>query len=236
MAQPNYKIRRSPRAKNLRLKVTAKEGLTVIIPKDFDEEKIISILRRKKNWIEDALTKAKHTRRFLEPDPINYLPEHLNICALNENWRITYRIDKRKTGIWLRVKGNELELSSANLYQTAVIERLKKWLRQRIREELIPLVNQIANQKMFKFKKILVRNQRTRWASCSSKRNLSLNIKLLFLSPELVRYVLIHELCHTIHMNHSNDFWRLVESHEPDFRVLDIQLREAWKKVPQWMF
>jgi YgjP-like, metallopeptidase domain len=55
---------------------------------------------------------------------------------------------------------------------------------------------------------LLVKSQRTRWASCSAKKNLSLNTKLLFLSPDLVRYVLIHELCHTVYMDHSKEFWR----------------------------
>jgi predicted metal-dependent hydrolase len=66
--------------------------------------------------------------------------------------------------------------------------------------------------------------------------NLALNTKLLFLPPELLRYVLVHELCHTVHMNHSKDFWRLVECHEPRYRVLDQQLRAAWKPVPRWLF
>src|SRR5437660_1296677 len=75
-----------------------------------------------------------------------------------------------------------------------------------------------------------------RWARRSASKNLSLNTKLLFLSPDLVRYVLIHELCHTVHMNHSGDFWRLVACHEPGYRVLDQALRAAWKTVPQWTF
>jgi predicted metal-dependent hydrolase len=83
---------------------------------------------------------------------------------------------------------------------------------------------------------LLVKNQRTRWASCSAKKNLSLNTKLLFLSPDLVRYVLIHELCHTVYMDHSKEFWRFVASHEPGYKALDQALREAWKTVPDWMF
>lgn len=83
---------------------------------------------------------------------------------------------------------------------------------------------------------MFVENQRTRWASCSAAKNLTLNTKLLFLSPEIVRYVLIHELCHTVYMDHSQEFWQLVASHEPGYRHLDLALREAWKTVPQWAF
>ena len=53
---------------------------------------------------------------------------------------------------------------------------------------------------------------------------------------DLVRYAVIHELCHTVHMDHSKEFWRLVAAHEPSYKILDRALREAWKSVPQWVF
>jgi predicted metal-dependent hydrolase len=61
-----------------------------------------------------------------------------------------------------------------------------------------------------------------------------LNAKLLFLPPELVDYVMIHELSHLAEMNHSKRFWALVERHDPRFRILDRQLRDMWKEVPRW--
>ena len=114
-----------------------------------------------------------------------------------------------------------------------MIRKLKDWLRVKVREGLFPIAEKLAAKHHLKLGGLLVKSQRTRWASCSSLRNLSLNTKLLFLSPELVRYVVIHELCHTVHMNHSKEFWRLVASLEPDFKVLDQELRRAWKIVPR---
>jgi predicted metal-dependent hydrolase len=58
----------------------------------------------------------------------------------------------------------------------------------------------------------------------------------LFQRPEVVRYLLIHELSHTRHMNHSRQFWALVESFEPDYRALDRELLSGWQHVPSWMF
>jgi predicted metal-dependent hydrolase len=116
------------------------------------------------------------------------------------------------------------------------MRRLKGWLRVRVREELFPIVEQLATRHRLALGGLLVKSQRTRWARCSAKRNLSLNTKLLFLSPDLVHYALTHELCYTVYMNHSADFWRLVASYEPRYRALDEALREAWKNVPRWMF
>jgi hypothetical protein len=73
-ALPDYSVRRSPRAKNLRLKVTREEGLLVVVPKGYDEKKIPSVLKQKKVWITDALKRIGETRRYLEPKPVKHLP------------------------------------------------------------------------------------------------------------------------------------------------------------------
>jgi hypothetical protein len=58
---------------------------------------------------------------------------------------------------------------------------------------------------------------------------------LLFLDPPLVRYLFVHELCHTRHLNHSTAFWRLVQRIEPDFQRLEARLTDAWRAVPAWV-
>src|SRR3990172_3665456 len=84
------------------------------------------------------------------------------------------------------------------------------------------------------YQRALIRRQKTRWGSCSRDGTISLNAKLLFLSPETVNYVMIHELCHRVELNHSPRFWRLVERHCPDFRRINAQRRDLWKAVPHW--
>jgi len=233
---PEYRIRQSRKSKSVRLKVTREEGLCVVIPQGFDENKIPAILNRKKVWIADAMKRIGETRRFLEPAPADHLPECLCLTALGEMWNVIYREDKKKTGLWLRPVKGELVITGSTFNREDVVRKLKDWLRFRVHENLFPMAEKLAAAHKFKLGGLIVKSQRTRWASCSVKRNLSLNTKLLFISPELVRYVLIHELCHTVHMNHSSEFWRLLQPHEPKFRVLDHQLREAWKCVPQWLF
>ena len=120
-----------------------------------------------------------------------------------------------------------LVLSGTELGRDIVLRKLKEWLRLRVRDGLFPVAQKLAARHRLPMRGLLVKSQRTRWASCSAQKNLSLNTKLLFLSPDLVRYVLIHELCHTVHMNHSKEFWRLVASYEPSYKVLDQSLREA---------
>ena len=81
-----------------------------------------------------------------------------------------------------------------------------------------------------------VRLQKSRWGSCSVKGSLSLNVCLVFLPPLLCRHILLHELCHLRHMDHSEKFWKLLFSLETDALELDKQLRHAWKYVPGWIW
>lgn len=235
-ALPEYSVRLSPKAKNLRLKVTREAGLCVVVPRGYDEKKIPAVLKQKKAWIADALKRVSETRRFLEPEAAEHLPEIIRLEALGETWPVIYREQKRLGGVRLRVESGKLVISASDLNRADVLRKLKEWLRIKVKVGLFPLAQKLATNHRLKLNGLMVKSQRTRWASCSAKRNLALNTKLLFLSPDLVRYVLIHELCHTLHMNHSKEFWRLVASHEPSYKLLDQSLRDAWKIVPQWVF
>ena len=233
---PNFGVRHSPRAKNLRLKVTREAGLLVVVPKGYDEKKIPALLKQKRIWIADALRRVGETRRFLEPQPVVHLPDTVQLVALGETWPVMYREGESHTGIRLRADDGILVVSGSDLNRDAVIGKLKDWLRTKVREGLFPLAEKLAGKHHLKLGGLMVKSQRTRWASCSAQRNLALNTKLLFLSPDLVRYAMIHELCHTVHMNHGPEFWRLVAAHEPSYKALDQTLRDAWKAVPPWAF
>ena len=236
VALPDYSVRHSPKAKSLRLKVTREEGLLVVVPKGYDESSIPALLKQKKVWIAESVKRIGETKRFLESEPVKHLPEAMRLSALGETWSVIYRDDQGHSGIRLRADDGKLVLSGSDLTREAVIRKLKDWLRLRVRESLFPIAEKLARKHSLNLGGLLVKSQRTRWASCSAQHNLSLNTKLLFLSPDLVRYVVIHELCHTIHMNHGNEFWRVVASHEPSYKVLDQALRNAWKTVPHWVF
>ena len=75
--------------------------------------------------------------------------------------------------------------------------------------------------------RITIREQKTRWGSCSSKGNLNFNWKLVLLDPELLDYVVVHELAHRREMNHSKNFWKIVEAELPDYRERRRRLKEC---------
>ncbi len=105
---------------------------------------------------------------------------------------------------------------------------LQGWLKRAAYERLAPRLLQLAGELNYSVARVSIRCQRTRWGSCSTRGTVSLNCSLLFLTLDVVRYLFVHELAHTKHMNHSANFWRLVEKIEPDYRRLD---RESARRL-----
>lgn len=235
MPLPEYNVRHSTKARNIRLKVTPEDGLVVVVPRGYDEGGIPAILNRKKAWIADAMDRAARTRRFLEPKPSTYLPDRLSLQAVSETWTVTYCQDGTRPGIALRAAGGTITMTGGTITRDGAIRKLNGWLRLRVRDSLFPRAQSLADKYRLPLGRLLVKSQRTRWASCSARKNLALNTKLLFLPPELVRYVLIHELCHLREMSHSRRFWLHVQSACPDYRTLDARLRDAWRMLPSWV-
>ena len=87
-------------------------------------------------------------------------------------------------------------------------------------------INQLANKYGYEFNKLFIRNQKTRWGSCSSKDNISLNMKLVFLPVELQDYVILHELVHTREKNHGKKFWNELDKLVGNAKELRKQIRQ----------
>lgn len=77
----------------------------------------------------------------------------------------------------------------------------------------------------FKYNRVAIRDQKTRWGSCSSRGNLNFNYKIIFLEDDLAEYIIVHELCHLVEMNHSSKFWDRVEKACPDYKSIRQRLK-----------
>ncbi|MCK8600511.1 M48 metallopeptidase family protein [Desulfoferrobacter suflitae] len=112
---------------------------------------------------------------------------------------------------------------------------MKQWLRDQGQRILLPWLEGISLESGRRAARVQIRTQKSRWGSYSTRGTLSLNAALLFLTAPEVRYVMIHELCHTIHHGHTIEFWNLVRRLEPDYRRLNLKTGKADGRVPGWV-
>ena len=229
-----YTVRVSPRAKYVRLKVSARDGVVVVVPKGFDEAGIPDLVRRKQRWIEAAFKELETRRAAAAAAPVRLLPERIVLPAMGQEWSVEYRPTDESWVTAAPREGQRLIVSGNVAEHRLCSEVLRRWMQGLTYRHLVPLLGRLAEENGFQVNRVLVRLQKTRWASCSARKTVSINQKALFLPPQFVRYILIHELCHTVHLNHSARFWALVAEHVPDYREIRRELRTAWKLVPEW--
>jgi predicted metal-dependent hydrolase len=229
-----YRLKISPRGKRVRLRVTLQHGLEVVIPKGYDEKKVPALLERKKHWIRTAMERAESNRKFFEPEPKWQLPLQIKLPAVGAIWYVTAKESKAGFVAVRELGADQLLVFGAIRDAAACRAALARWLMRQTREHLVPRLEGMSRETGLHYTRVFVKRQRTRWASCSRHGTLSLNAKLLFLPPELVHYVMAHELCHLIEMNHGKGFWALLAQHCPEYRRLDTRLRDVWKCVPRW--
>ena len=163
--------------------------------------------------------------------PSEPVPGSVEFALTEEKFAVDWRRGSKRG---LKQTEGLIEVHAAD--ERGARELLQGWLKRAAYDRLAPRLLQLANELNYQVARVSIRCQRTRWGSCSTRGTVSLNCSLLFLNLEVVRYLFVHELAHTKHMNHSPNFWRLVEKIEPDYRRLDRTLLAGWRTVPGWVF
>jgi len=204
------------------------DTLELVVPRGTRPADVADFVRRHTRWIERA--RSEIAEHYPEGKA---LPELVDLAAVAQRWTVRYVHDPAARPI-CRVADAALLVRTRDADRREAPELLRRWLIEQARLHLRPWLLREAALVGVTPTSVRVRLQRTRWGSCSSAGGISLNAGLLFLAPELVRYLLIHELSHMHVLNHSRRFWRAVERHEPDWRELDRRLSEAWGAVPIW--
>jgi predicted metal-dependent hydrolase len=223
-------IRKSPRARRLTLRVFPHGAVELVAPLRASHGSIEKFLHSNAAWIEQARGRF----RALQPDAGFAPPDHIRLAAVAESWRVEHQGGRAALEVRPAADGGRLVLRGPDDSQWRR-QRLRNWLMARAKATLPPWLARLSAQTGLDYSGVTVRRQRSRWGSCSARRTISLNCSLLFLEPALVTHLLVHELAHTRHLNHSRAFWRLVEALDPDFEALDRQLRDAWSEVPAWV-
>lgn len=196
----DYTIKRT-KGTNVKIKVKTDGTVVVTAPTYVSTDQIHTIVLEKENWIKLVQEQILQEEQSA-PDQLIYLGE---------------RIETR-FGEYDQISLDHNILDVPYFDDEAVFRsNLKEWYTHQTRALIEETIYGYANELGVGINRITIRDQRTRWGSCSSLNNLNFNWRLSMAPMEVVQYVMIHEVCHLVHMNHSKQFWGLVETMMPGY-------------------
>ena len=217
-----YTLKRSRKARHVRLLITHEKGLQVTAPLRVSDRQVTRFVESKTGWITKTLDYYSKFPKFNEAQLLEqnatakYLGEDCSVIA-------THNVNSSRPKATLSEKTITLQLPAMT---PSIAKRcLEGWYKRQAREIIEQRVAQFAPQFGVAVGKIAIRGQRTRWGSCSSRGNLNFNWKLAMAPTEVIDYLVVHELSHMKELNHSKRFWNVVATHCPDYKT-----REHWLK------
>ncbi len=234
----------------MRLTISLEKGIVVVVPESMSQRRIAKLIpefvKDKQRWLSEAIEKLQareQLRPVIEQCP---LPEKITLHALGHVFSIIYGSLSATEGCFLPKAEGSLTLRYLDDYKLEirgdfgnkkrVFALLETFFKDYARFYLKQRLDQLSKEANLPYNCLTVRAQKTRWGSCSSKKNINLNYRLLFIEKELLDYILLHELVHTVHMNHSKAFWIFLESLMQDARSRDRQVNRLTRDLPCWIF
>jgi hypothetical protein len=226
-----WTVRVSRRARRLSVRVYPGGRVEVVAPPGASATTIQRFVGVHRQWIDRRVADLSSATGVAA----DLRPADIELPAIGRRYKVSYRADAQRS-LRILAADENLVVSGPVHDERAVATALREWLMHAATPALAEALAFTAQRGDFRYARMQVRRQRTRWGSCSASGTISLNVCVSFLPPAVLRYLLIHELAHTRHMNHSKRFWALVEAHEPEYRRLDRELVNGWRRVPAWVF
>lgn len=217
----DFTLTKSSRARQIYFKISYEKGLEITVPKSFSSHNLSKLLQEKKEWISKNLKQIAEQRTkhvpFQDGGFISLFGQRKKIRFLKSS-TLRPKIEEQEREILIYSNGTTAY--NKKIFQEYLKKKAKSY---------IPLRTAELSKKMgTSYKKITIKTLKARWGSCSRAKNLNFNWRLLLKPPEVVDYVIIHELAHTVHLNHSHKFYALVQKYCPNYK----KLREALTYEP----
>ncbi len=205
------RLKKSIKARLVRIQISKTEGLTIVVPHRFKIQHLPEILEARKKWI------IRHVEALRQETDI--IPECRFGCYVNLMGDEIQVVRGLPNGSHNQVIREDGCLKVGIAGSQKIEEVIEKWYRSQARIVITARAVELGKSINATYSRLTIRNQRTRWASCSRSGTLSFNWRIISLPLPVLDYVIIHELCHTREMNHSPAFWKLVEKHCPDWKA-----------------
>lgn len=202
-------LRRHPRARQLKLRFDAKsQSAQVTLPPDVSEKKALKFALKHEDWLQKQSDLTPKRIRFLpgETIPFRGIPHRI----LHDRDRpASVQATMQAMGRCLMVAGPGEGFE----------KRLENWLKKQARSSLLAAVDDFTPHVNPKPGRITIRDTKSRWGSCSSRKTLSFSWRLVMAPPEVLSYVVAHEIAHLAEMNHGPEFWKIVAELDPNWQA-----------------
>ena len=221
------------RRKSLSVKIKDDGIILVKAPKWVTIREVEKFLSSKSDWIiakqEEVLNRKRLTRKEYKSGSIVKSLGNIYLLSIKQGGKNQ-----------ISIKGDYMIVTATDLSEEAIREQIIKWNNRQLKKYIEEKINlyrpyleqysRARNKNMLPINRISIKNVKTRWGSCSSKGALNFNNKLAVAPLSLTDYVIVHEMCHLIYMNHSKDFWDAVEYIIPDYKVRRKALKDnGWE-------
>jgi len=203
-----YEVKHSSDATQPRIDVDI-HGVTVVVPEG-EEVQPAELLKENAAWVVDK-QRNYDTYRDQVPDRSFEAGESFPFLGQDRELVIEPR---QKHGVY----EDSIQLRKSAVEQSSIKQVLENFYRDRARDYLTERTDHFAEQMNVEYEKLELRNQRTRWGSCSTGGTISLNWRLIMAPADVVDYLVVHELSHLIEQSHDREFWKLVGQHIPDYK------------------
>ena len=230
VAPATWRVRPSERARRLAIRVLPGGIVEIVVPRGTRPQAVQQFVTRHRGWIDRKVVQYQPDL----PEPGDGLPERIVYAASGQDFDVRY-VEGPGAPRLQHSEGGILTVTGTCERRVLVRHALQRFTMRMAHAVLLPWLQRVSSESGLDFERLQIRRQRTRWGSCSRNGTISLNACLLFQRPAVVNYLLIHELVHTRHMNHSRRFWAMVHRLESDWQALDSALSQGWRSVPAWV-
>jgi len=214
--EPPYALRRSGRARRARLTLTAEGEALVVLPADADESVAGALVQRHHRWLERHRSRILAERRALASRPALDAGRLVQLGGVGHRIKIDRRATLARPSVVVHPDEPVLVVRLPGDKGHDLPAVLERWLRREARRVLSQAVAARSTEMGLRADRVSVRDQRTRWASASPTGTLSFSWRLVMCPPEVLDYVVVHELAHLRWRGHGPRFWSLVFRHVPD--------------------
>ncbi|NCN06289.1 MAG: M48 family metallopeptidase [Candidatus Pacebacteria bacterium] len=215
-----YILKRSKRSHNISIRIGNNNAVHVTAPDLVPKILVDQFVKRQDEWIDKQQQKQAKKTKIVDKKSIH-------LFGKTYQKKTTYN-PQQETGFSILngalLYNNALQQTSLNSdkYEVALV----RFLKQTAEQYLLPKTYALAKLMDVSVARITLREQRSRWGSCSSRGNINFNWRLVHFSPQSINYVIIHELAHLTHHNHSRTFWALVAKYAPNYKLAKRELQK----------